>query len=382
MNSRIANRRSLQSELPKRFVARLDLLWRWMTRVVLPGWWKPLFAASILKTIGALAEAASFLVAAQLLIDWASIEAAVPSIIHHPLVIGGALLIGLLLFGALCAYLSDRIAVRMSLDFETTAFAAAPGILKFRPLSSLVLTDQQVKDFYMSAPRTMARTLMQTVGAGSSSVLIVTGAFVCAGTYPALTGILAVLLVVTAPIYVLHARHSTRVGHRFREAGRAHSAAKKDLMGGWMAGDAADVAGHKAEAIASPGYSVMMDAYGERLTISPISHLIVNALLGVSILVSLIWIGLNVRIDTDSIGRLIVYLVFLRVFFTGLRSVMSASQIVASFVPNFLLYLLLDPRMEGRPLPTQTGAPSTAARSPVSGTQARGMGDEEDENNY
>src|SRR5690606_20311717 len=126
------------------------------------------------------------------------------------------------------------------------------------------------------APRFMGRTVLQGIGVGSSIVLVVVGAVVCAATFPVLSGILALIFLLTSPAYVYHALHATRVGHRFRGTASEHSVSKKELCAKWSENESVDPAQLYDDAMADPGYSSFLSAYGERLAISPVSRLIVN----------------------------------------------------------------------------------------------------------
>jgi ABC-type multidrug transport system fused ATPase/permease subunit len=337
---------ALGSALPRKFLTRAALLTRWLTRIVLPRYWKPLIGAMALMTVGALAEAASFLVAAHLLIDTAAGgEQALPNVVGNPLVLAGVLLVVLLLAGALCSYAGSRLAISAVLDFETISFAHAVGIARELEGRGTKLTAVQHKELLSSAPHVMGRTILQCVGLGTSAVLALVGAAVCVAVFPELSMLLGVILFISAPVFIYHTMHSTNVGHRARETASRHAAARKAISSKWLSREHFDPVALKAEAIGEDDYLDFFNAFGQRLMISPLSRLLVNSALAICIVTSLLWMAATLELNRETVGRLVVFLIFLRVFFTGIRSIITAVQVIASFVPYFLAFLIADPRM-------------------------------------
>ena len=332
--------------LLKRFINRGGLLYRWMVRIVVPYYWKPIIASMILRTGGTLAEAASFLVAAQLLIHWTMVEGEFPGLLDSPLLIGGGMLVTMLLAGTLCSYFGEKIAIRVMVDLETNCFVRAVDFVHRLKLGGTQVSRLEERDLFFSAPRFMGRTIKQCIGVGSSVVLTVVGAVVCVITFPILSAILSLIFLLTIPAYAYHAFHSTWVGHRFRDTAPAHAVAKKELYAKWSRYEQFTPEQLYDEAVLDTGYSSFMNVYGQRLAISPISQLIVNGTMAISILATLLWLGASLQLNSETMPQLVIYLVFVRVFFSGLKGIIGALQIIASFVPNYLLYLNLDPRMK------------------------------------
>lgn len=330
----------------RKFVARASLLRRWLRRIVLPGYWKPLVGAMALMTAGTLAEAASFLVAAQLLIQTAAGEEGIPGMAGSPLLLAGALLVALLLIGALCGYAGFWLAVRTVLDFETTSFAHAVGIAREQSRQGVKLTSVQQKELLSISPRFMGRTLLQCVGLGTSAVLTVFGAAICVYAFPGLSMLLGLILLVAAPLFVYHTIHSTDIGHYARETAPRHAAARKVITAKWLGEERFEPDALKAEAVGDDDYFGFLDAFDQRLMISPLSRLVVNGTLAVCIVTALLWMAATLEMNAETIGRLVLFLIFLRVFFTGARAIITAVQVIASFVPYFLAFLLADPRMK------------------------------------
>jgi ABC-type multidrug transport system fused ATPase/permease subunit len=331
--------------IPARFLLRAALIARWLRRLVLPRYWAPLLAAMVLRTGGALAEIASFAVAVQLLMHWATIEQQVEIAKGHPLLVAGAMLFVLMALGSVSTYCGERISVRTAVRFETYAFAHAVSFVSKLSEDGSDIDKAAKKDLFFAAPRFMSRTVLQLVGIGSSIVLMAVAAVVCFWLLPTLAGVIALIVLVTSPAYVYHALHSTQIGHRLRDATSEFSLAKKELSARWLDDVSMSVDQRFDDANSSGEYSRFLDVYSQRLVISSLSRLIVNFSLMICIVVTMLWIGANYDLTADNITVMVIFLLFLRMFFSGATAIVSAVQATAVFAPNFLLYLQLDPRM-------------------------------------
>ena len=301
----------------------------------------------LLRTVGALMDAASFVVAAQLLINWTAIEQNLPTAFDIPIFLGGTVLFLLLAVGGVCTFFGERISIRMALDFETSSLSSAIVWVQALERRGKCLDSQQKRDLFFSAPRFMARTVLQLVGVGSSIALVIAGVVVCSAIDLGLSGMIGLIIILSSPVFVYQALHSTRVGHMFRETAPNYMIAKKKILADGLNSDLVEREQLLSELRENSQYTSFLEAYGRRLFISPATRLAVSVVMALCVIMSLIIIGNSWELDQDGITLLVVYIVALRTLFAGASSILNALQITASFVPNFLLYLSLDPRMEG-----------------------------------
>ncbi|WP_019170651.1 hypothetical protein [Pseudaminobacter salicylatoxidans] len=330
-------------QIARKLIARARLIWAWARVTVFPRYgWKSAFSM-LLITAGRLGDAASF-VAATHILAWAFREGAGDGQLDRYLTWAAVSFAGLVGLGSILGYLGSRLAVKTVLAYESSCLVEGVSILHAYKQDDKPLPDSEAVRITKQAPRMMARSLLQLVHLCTSLVLMLTGFVVCVGLFPEMIVIIAGVLIVLSPLYILSAVYSTDVGHRIAINSSGYAGSTKAFQKKWINAKVFKFDEALDELREDMGYRDFHAAYGQRLTLSARNHLLSSLTLAATIGVCLLWIAKEVDLNSATVTSIVSFLVFLRVFANGLAGVFNGVQTFNTFIPFYLLYLKRDPR--------------------------------------
>ena len=332
--------------LSRRLLDRLDLIRSWVATTFLPRYWKQAILAMLLITTGKSLEMAGFIGAVQIVSHSIAPQTPLPLSLSSSLLVGGMIVCLVILLAAFSGYRGQRLAVETVNDYESISFANAIHNIRLQREPGFEIPDKEAKEIMMQAPRFMARGMLQIMNSATATLLVFIGFIGCLVIYPKLTLIIGLLLIVCSPVYVLAAAHGTTVGQKMRQASDDFGKTKKQLSKKWLASDHFDTASAHREVLGNKNYVRFLNAYGKRLILSPQSQLIGSLTFSICLLIGFVWVGMRYQLNSNTLSTFIIYIIFLRVFFSGIVSVFSSVQMLNSFIPYFIRYLMLDPRVK------------------------------------
>jgi ABC-type multidrug transport system fused ATPase/permease subunit len=330
-------------QITGRLLARAKLLLLWLRRTVWPKFGLRVLIATVVTTCGSVLEAASFFFAAHSMTTAFSQEGGVMDTQSH-LATAGLILVGLVGLASLTGYFGYRYAVRIVLDYETDTTVEGMSILQYCKQHNIELTEDDSQGLVRTAPRMMSRTLLQIINLGTSFIIMCAGFFVCFLIFPALVGLISLALLMISPLYVVAAIRSTGIGHRVRIYGREFGRATKRALEASSKEPNFDAEAIAARLKADSDYVNFHRAYGDRLTLASTNRLLTSLTFSVTVVIAFAWIMLALDLNGSTVGRIIGFFVFLRLFAKGLTGVFNGFQVINTFIPFYLTFLKHYPR--------------------------------------
>lgn len=334
-----------RSGIVRRLFARLKLIVAWLRVTVMPQYgWRVLFSM-VLITSGRLLDAASFVVGVHFL-SYAFSHGTSGS---NDLQIGltwAAIGIGsVIALASVLGFVGNKLAVKVALDYERSSLIEGIAIVRHHQDKHSKFLNHDIDSIVRQAPRMMARSLLQIIGACTSFVLMLAGLATCLVLFHGLTLVILLSLLLLSPLYVFAAVHSTNIGHSIRLNAAAYSTSLKQVQKKWIATKRLDRNRVLQEMEANEGYMAYRDAYGARLTLSARNHLLSNLTLAFVVALSFIWFANEIELTTKALASLISYLIALRLFASGLAGIFGGMQIINTSLPFYFLFLTRDPRI-------------------------------------
>ena len=321
--------------LGRRLFNRLHLIRSWVVTTFLPRYWRQAILAMWLITVGKSLEMAGFVGAVQIVSHAIDPQSPMPLSLHSSLLVGGAIVCLVILIAAFSGYRGQRLAVETVNDYESISFANAIHNIRLQRGPGFEIPEKEATEIMMQAPRFMARGMLQIMNSATATLLVVIGFIGCLVIYPKLTLIIGLLLMFCSPVYVLAAAHGTTVGQKMRQASQDFGKTKKQLSKKWLTSDHFNTAAAHREVLGNKSYVRFLNAYGKRLILSPQSQLIGSLTFSICLLIGFFWVGMRYQLNSNTLSTFIIYLIFLRVFFSGLVSVFSSVQMLNSVHPVF-----------------------------------------------
>lgn len=334
-----------RSGIVRRLFARLKLIVAWFCVTVMPQYGWRVLLSMVLITLGRLLDAASFVVGVHLLTYTFSHGASEPNGLQISLAwiaIGIGILIAL---ASILSFVGNKLAVKVALDYERSSLIEGIAIVRHHQDNDSKFLKHDIDSIVRQAPRMMARSLLQIIGACTSFVLMLAGLATCVVLFPGLTLIILLTLLLLSPLYVFAAIHSTNIGHSIRLNAAAYSTSLRQVQRKWISTKKLDRGRVLEEMEANEGYKAYRDAYSARLTLSARNHLVSNLTLAFVVALSFIWFANEIDLTAKALASLISYLISLRVFASGLAGIFSGVQIINTSLPFYILFLTRDPRI-------------------------------------
>lgn len=339
-----------RSGIAKRLYGRVVLILKWLRFTVLPRYgWRSIFCMALVSA-GRLADAASFVVGVHVLTGMFSNNAAGSNAPQGGLVWAALAIGGTIMIASILGYLGSRLSVKTILDYQDACFVESLAILRHNREAGVELSKVEMDSITKHAPRMMARSLMQIIGACTSLILMTVGLVTCITLFPGLTVLVLTSLLLLSPLYVLASLHSTNIGHSIRLNSSLYSRSVKLIQAKWLRAEDFDRGQATEDIKQDVGYNAFRDAYDARLTLPARNHFLGNMTLAFVIALSFIWFAGKVDLNAKSITQLVSYLIALRLFAHGLTGIFSGVQVINTSLPFFLNFLNRDPRLTKLPL--------------------------------
>lgn len=337
-------RTNWRPQITMRLLQRVRLIAAWIYVTVLPRFWWRVLASMILITGGRLADAASFIVGVHIITRAASAESVGTGELQQGLIWAAIAIASIILIASALGYLGNSLAAKLALKYQRLCLAEGLAIVRHYRERKSELPPDEVRSVTRQAPRMMARSLLQVIGACTSLIMLMSGLIGCVFLFPALTGIILLCLILISPLYVVAALHSTNIGHSIRMSSPAHGMAIRQIEKKWAKAKVFSKDEILKDLDGSQAYNEFNDAYRARLTLSAWNSLLSNLTLALITALATIWIALEVEITAESIATIVSYLIALRLFGQGLAGIFSSIQTINTLLPFYLKFLMRDPR--------------------------------------
>jgi len=344
-NSGVYQGAKWRSGIVRRLFARLKLIVAWFRVTVMPQYGWRVLLSMVLITSGRLLDAASFVVGVHFLTYAFSHGISGANDLQISLAWIAIGIGSLIVLASILGFVGSKIAVKVALDYERSSLIEGIAIVRHHQDKDSKFVNHDIDSIVRQAPRMMARSLLQIIGACTSFVLMLAGLATCIALFHGLTLIILLALLLLSPLYIYAAIHSTNIGHSIRLNATAYSTSLRKVQRKWTATKELDRDRILQEMETNEGYRAYRDAYGARLTLSARNHLVSNLTLAFVMALSFTWFANEIDLTTKALASLISYLISLRVFASGLAGIFSGMQVINTSLPFYILFLTRDPRI-------------------------------------